>query len=626
MKILNSAYLLIIPAALILFMRTKNTVYARKRINVRILSLLFILPFIQSIYPQGWVQQSSGITQYTTCVFFLNQQTGWATADQGIVLKTTNGGTNWNLLTTGTGSALYSVKFFDQLTGWVSGSSGTLLKTTDGGNNWTLTDFTQGNLKLFFLNSQTGWILGTNGSTIVYATTNGGTNWIQYNTGYSVLSSNIFFADQNSGWISTVGGKVLRTLNGGANWTSSDVLLTEAFSLYFTSSTTGYVAASGGVLKTTNGGVNWTIYSPPGGGLLLSVNFINQQTGWLCGTSGKIYVTTNAGGNWVSQSSSVPSEDLNYIFFSGPNGWACGSNGTIISTSTGGFTLPLRPGNLTASAVSASQVNLNWIDSSSNEQYFKIERSTNGSSWVLIDSVNPNVTSYQNTGLEPGTTYFYRVYASAWFGNSLPTSSVSALTFPSSPGLFTPVNNSTGLSLTPQLSWLPVQSAVTYRLQVSTDSLFNTLIINDSTLTQLTYNVPSGILNNGVKYHWRVRAKNISGSGAYSPAWNFTTGLVGVSQNGVDIPKVYKLYNNYPNPFNPSTKIRFDLPLETKGSIVKLVIYNLLGEHVSELVNSQMQPGSYEVDFDGSSLSSGVYLYKLTAGNYSDIKKMMLIK
>ena len=94
------------------------------------------------------------------------------------------------------------------------------------------------------------------------------------------------------------------------------------------------------------------------------------------------------------------------------------------------------------------------------------------------------------------------------------------------------------------------------------------------------------------------------------------------------LPDKFSLYQNYPNPFNPVTTIKFNIPSDIKGQIseVKLIIYNILGKEIAQLVNDKLQPGTYEVTFDGSNLPSGVYFYKITAGNYIDTKKMLLIK
>lgn len=90
-----------------------------------------------------------------------------------------------------------------------------------------------------------------------------------------------------------------------------------------------------------------------------------------------------------------------------------------------------------------------------------------------------------------------------------------------------------------------------------------------------------------------------------------------------NIPEKFELYQNYPNPFNPSTIISFTIPENSK---VTLEVYNLIGQKISELINEEFQAGRYEINFDAKGLSSGIYLYRLKAGNYTSVKKMILIK
>ena len=99
--------------------------------------------------------------------------------------------------------------------------------------------------------------------------------------------------------------------------------------------------------------------------------------------------------------------------------------------------------------------------------------------------------------------------------------------------------------------------------------------------------------------------------------------VVGITQNSNEVPEAYTLHQNYPNPFNPSTNIKFDIP---KDSDVKIAVYDMLGKEVKILVEEHKQAGSYELNFDASKLSSGMYFYKLTAGSFTGIKKMILIK
>jgi hypothetical protein len=111
-----------------------------------------------------------------------------------------------------------------------------------------------------------------------------------------------------------------------------------------------------------------------------------------------------------------------------------------------------------------------------------------------------------------------------------------------------------------------------------------------------------------------------------------TSFLTGISQLSVEIPDKFSLYQNYPNPFNPVTKIRFDIS-GTSAARTLLSVYDLLGREVAVLVKQQLQPGSYEADWDASAYPSGVYYCKLeirqagsASGSFTETKKMVLIK
>ena len=88
-------------------------------------------------------------------------------------------------------------------------------------------------------------------------------------------------------------------------------------------------------------------------------------------------------------------------------------------------------------------------------------------------------------------------------------------------------------------------------------------------------------------------------------------------------PESIELYQNYPNPFNPTTTIKFGLP---ENSHIKLEIFNILGEKVEELINSELEAGYHEVNFDATWLSSGMYIYRIKAGEFVQAKKLILIK
>jgi Secretion system C-terminal sorting domain len=107
-----------------------------------------------------------------------------------------------------------------------------------------------------------------------------------------------------------------------------------------------------------------------------------------------------------------------------------------------------------------------------------------------------------------------------------------------------------------------------------------------------------------------------------------TSMLVGVNLISTEIPTEFSLSQNYPNPFNPMTKVKFDVMSNVKGQMsnVRLTVYDALGKEVEVLVNQQLSAGTYEVDFDGTNLPSGVYYYILESEEFTQSKKMVLIK
>ena len=105
----------------------------------------------------------------------------------------------------------------------------------------------------------------------------------------------------------------------------------------------------------------------------------------------------------------------------------------------------------------------------------------------------------------------------------------------------------------------------------------------------------------------------------YYNAQNLVTGVQPYSE----IPARFELSQNYPNPFNPVTEIRYDIP---KTSHVKLVIYNTLGQEIETLVNETLQPGSYQAVWNAENHPSGVYFYRLVTSDFTDVKKMVLVK
>lgn len=114
----------------------------------------------------------------------------------------------------------------------------------------------------------------------------------------------------------------------------------------------------------------------------------------------------------------------------------------------------------------------------------------------------------------------------------------------------------------------------------------------------------------------------VAGSSGQS-VWRRSNNEIGIQTISNNIPSEFKLLQNYPNPFNPSTQIQFDLQ---KSAFVKLIVYDVLGKEVAQLVNEDLRAGSYSVDWNAGKYPSGVYFYKILSGDYSATKRMVLLK
>lgn len=313
-----------------------------------------------------WFQQISP-TNYQkplNSVFFINQNTGWAVGgytfiyNTRVIIKTTDGGTNWFSQMNDTGSPqLNSVFSVDANHSWAVGDYGTIFSTINGGNNWVYQSAGDSVwlYSVHFVSNYTGWTVGYNRNTfrgIILKTSNSGLNWIvQSNDELRGLES-VFFIDQNTGWAS--GGpyqdssSIIKTTNGGINWIYEDIGNSYGMisSLCFIDHNTGWGCENFGLLlKTTNGGQNWTIFCNFDSTIFVNrIFFKDDSIGWAVGMSyfntGKIMKTTNGGANWYSQYNGVV-DPVAVYFIDDYTGWAVGDG--ILKTTTGGDPIGIKP-------------------------------------------------------------------------------------------------------------------------------------------------------------------------------------------------------------------------------------------------------------------------------------------
>ena len=175
----------------------------------------------------------------------------------------------------------------------------------------------------------------------------------------------------------------------------------------------------------------------------------------------------------------------------------------------------------------------------------------------------------------------------------------------------------------PVISWTEVTSAKEYQFQFTETNFSN--IVLDTVVSNSEISLPFR-LEAGERYRWRVRALNdtlANPEGYWSSDYQFTVFGVTSSEAHDNMPTVYTLDAAYPNPFNPVTTLRYGLP---ENSQVQLEVYNLIGQHVATLVNEFQEAGYHQVNFDARNLASGIYLYRLKAGDFIQHRRITLVK
>ena len=413
---------------------------------------------------------------------------------------------------------------------------------------------------------------------VMFFTVNASAQWVVQTSGTTSDFNDLKFINRYTGWACGSGGKILKTTNGGINWVNipnPSINGGGNLSSIFPADSL-YCYVSGGyniILKTTNGGSNWIEISngPLLTGSYNGVHFINRDTGWFCRGGGFVLRTTNGG---ISFDTAQAPSFCNDIYFRNFNDGLYCTGGRVFKTTNSGmnwFNTNV-PANYAYEFTKLSVVNNQYVYVVAGDG--PLYRSTNfGTTWQVLDSIK----SY------PPSVMYCCAFSSintGWAGGSY--------------GYLYKTTNG-GLNF--------------YRQNTGTDQRFwgSIYSFNDTVV-------------------WGV--------GGAGKIMHTTTGgqwLVGISNNGSEVPKGFNLYQNFPNPFNPSTKIKFDvassplIPLQ-RGTIVVLKVYDMLGREVQTLVNESLKPGTYEVTFDGSSLNTSVYFYKLITGDYTNTKRMLLIK
>ena len=314
-----------------------------------ILLVLFLSFSFQIIAQENWTFVDSGTTDNLVDVCFSDNNYGWIIGSEGTLLRTSDGGENWNTSTLPYQN-LKAVKFVNENEGWIIGNQGLILKTTDSGNTWFEQSGGQNYAleDLYFQSNQVGFICG--GFGVILKTTNGGGLWETQNI-HNKLFNSVFFINSNIGWLTESSGTIYKTSNAGTSWDSvsfitSDIYEASYRATIFLDTLNGICCnnydmtgnSGGEIYKTTDGGYKWhlvettttqilSITREPSSNLLYAVGYNHYAWG------SSICYSTNAGDNWIEETNSVYPYLRAIDITANRTGWAVGYNGTILRNS-----------------------------------------------------------------------------------------------------------------------------------------------------------------------------------------------------------------------------------------------------------------------------------------------------
>jgi len=495
---------------------------------------------------------------------------------------------SWFSVSSGLTGDVWGIDYVDASNVWICASNGGVARSTDGGSTWVAAgNAGEGAYAIAAIDANTAVVsLGpSSGDGKIMRTTNGGSSWSQVYTASGAwfnfvdnVSSTLLWAQSDP-----IGGNfhIVKSTDGGATWALASNLPAQPATNVFGANGSFYRIGNncwfgtGGSSATLANRVYKSVNGPDGPWTFATTT--NQYAGTLAFSSASgaglvgfwsqttlVNKTTDGGATWTTQATAIGIVNgLDYVQ-STPWAWAATSTG-IHKTSNDG----------TAWTQDLTEVNMYVV------RFFGDANVglSGGAGGKLYKSVHPSVIPVELTSF---------------------------------------VASASNKSVT--LQWRTATETNNRIFEIerkSENTNFVTVgfVNGQGTTTQPhEYTYVDKNLNQGT-YNYRLKQIDYDGRFSYSDEVSV--------EIGIEAPTSFELSQNYPNPFNPSTTINFSL---AQAGNVRLAVYNTLGQQISTLVNEFKDAGYYQINFDAAGLSSGVYIYKLEAPNYSSIKKMIVNK
>jgi photosystem II stability/assembly factor-like uncharacterized protein len=628
----------------------------------------------------SWSHANTGLGTKSKNRLAIDGRYVYSCTENGL-FRSSDKGISWNLL----GLEGHVVTSIVSFSGTLLASTGTqgVFRSSNDGNTWTTSNNGFGNLTINGLKRNDEYIFAPTAFG-VYRSSNGGNNWISTNS----WISNYFIYDICflSNYIFACGSEMFVSTDNGANWSiRNGGLPSSNFYVLGTDSLAVYASGTFGMYKSTNYGQNWSssglnlfqvrsiakhtsgIFAATNMGLQYS---IDQGAGWrpmnsgmapeevgsvssnlLGSQSGRVYIGTDIG-VYETTDNGLSWNDLTFesLVTTHVRDIECISNYYFALTENGVFRSALY-GNVWTFLIGGSDINslaahgirlfagktngIQYSDSYGNGWAFP---GLNGHNVYKLHADAGSVIAGTTSGNLSHGIYFSTDNGIVWRISNWPTerelTAVGAnngkLFAGSYAGIFT--SNDTGNT------WSLLNAGIAPGFVAEIFYFKNNFAFvaghSDSVPLSCAYLLSSS------GSHWLDRSQGlIQDAGITSMSANLAYLFAGTKHHNVwrrsftEITKVqeiyssvhsFRLFQNYPNPFNPATKISFDLPQDSR---VNLIVYDLLGREVTRLVNNEFKVADkYTYDFNGASNASGVYFYRLDAGEFQETKRMVLLK
>jgi photosystem II stability/assembly factor-like uncharacterized protein len=620
----------------------------------------------------SWYKQNSGteIDLYDIC--FVDDQQGWCVGRWGKLLSTIDGGKTWMAEISGTQRLLRTIKFLDKDKGWIIGHGGVVLKTENGGKSWQyqVIDHLAHLRSLSVINENNIWMVGEDG--FIFHSEDNGKSWQKKEVDVFGDFSSVHFFDANTGILCGYtteyyngikyngAGTILTTADGGTTWhTEIAETINPLNEMSLSSSGLGYAVGNRGtIVRIEQKGARVTTQSKSVNGTCFAVDFADKINGWIVGYQNILH-TSDGGENWEQQEV----KDVSELFSFSSNLHSFDAN-TCIAVG-GSITGSGNLDEIYSQVLKTEDGGKSWsyIRHQSGEYIFDIEFIDANTGWIvgfpsLIAKTTNTGQTWQIQTPVDYNNYFWAVdFIDASTGWAVGTSGrIRKTTDGGSTWTTQRAGTSTFFSdvefLNDQKGWIIGEGGTILKTE---DGGENWVFVKSPKITGLNSISfaderhgrivgDRGVIlrtDDGGETWYEIPSKTqedlsciffVDEQTGWITSYNGSIlkttsgGIDDVEQQFVDnslLPTKLILKQNYPNPFNNATMITYQVSM---ASQVELSVYNLLGQRVATLVSQWQPAGQYQVQWDAGSFTSGVYLYKLSAGKFQAVKRLVLLK